>query len=187
MNRQYNQYPYDQRQRYPQPPPSQYPSNDPSESNVQGSECKGCGPRRDCQCPGKGAMGITGEFFVILFSSRSISINFCIVFIYKISYSFLGPQGFPGIPGDRGLKGPVGKSGISGLAGEKGDRGQYGNKGERVSCDHFVLLHSFFFSFANNRVMMAYYQLMVKMVFQGNLVLLVHVVFLVYPAAMEAR
>jgi len=82
---------------------------------------------------------------LFFFSSRLISINFCIVFIYKFSYSFLGPQGFPGIPGDRGLKGPVGKSGISGLAGEKGDRGQYGNKGERVSCDHFVLLHSFFF------------------------------------------
>lgn len=35
-------------------------SDYPSDGYVQGSECKGCGPRRDCQCPGKGAMGITG-------------------------------------------------------------------------------------------------------------------------------
>ncbi|CAF1115062.1 unnamed protein product [Rotaria sordida] len=102
INRQeYNPYPYDHRQRYPEPPSGQYPSRDPSETYVQNSECKGCGPRRDCQCPGKGAMGITG------------------------------PQGFPGIPGDRGLKGPSGRSGYPGVSGEKGDRGQYGNKGER--------------------------------------------------------
>ncbi len=40
---------------------NQYPSNDASDTYIQGSECKGCGPRRDCQCPGKGAMGITGS------------------------------------------------------------------------------------------------------------------------------
>ncbi|CAF4624442.1 unnamed protein product, partial [Rotaria magnacalcarata] len=62
---QYNPYPYDQRQRYPQPPPSQYPLTEPTETFVQGTECKGCGPRRDCQCPGKGAMGITGTFIIL--------------------------------------------------------------------------------------------------------------------------
>jgi len=52
VKRQYNQY--------PQPPSGQSPSNYPSDTYIQGSECKGCGPRRDCQCPGKGALGITG-------------------------------------------------------------------------------------------------------------------------------
>jgi hypothetical protein len=52
VKRQYNQY--------PQPPSGQSPSDDQSDTYIQGSECKGCGPRRDCQCPGKGAMGITG-------------------------------------------------------------------------------------------------------------------------------
>ncbi len=89
----YNQrqpYPYDQRQRYPQPPPGPIPSNDPSETNIQGSECKGCGPRRDCQCPGKGAMGITGEFFVLLFfpEANEISNDFCIIFVYLFYCSF---------------------------------------------------------------------------------------------------
>lgn len=49
--------------RYPQPPADQSPSNEFGETYIQGSECKGCGPRRDCQCPGKGAMGITGALF----------------------------------------------------------------------------------------------------------------------------
>ncbi len=53
MKRQFNQY--------PQPPSGQDPWDNPNEF-IQGSECKGCGPRRDCQCPGKGAMGITGAF-----------------------------------------------------------------------------------------------------------------------------
>ena len=51
MKRQLNQY--------PQPPIGQS-SNEQGDTYIQGSECKGCGPRRDCQCPGKGAMGITG-------------------------------------------------------------------------------------------------------------------------------
>jgi hypothetical protein len=53
VKRQFNQY--------PQPPSGQDPWDNPNEF-IQGSECKGCGPRRDCQCPGKGAMGITGAF-----------------------------------------------------------------------------------------------------------------------------
>ncbi len=52
MKRQVNQY--------PQPPYGQSQSNDPSDGYIQGSDCKGCGPRRDCQCPGKGALGIPG-------------------------------------------------------------------------------------------------------------------------------
>ena len=63
MQRQYNRYPYDQQQqRYPQPPPGQFPSKDHTKIHIQTSECKGCGPRRDCQCPGKGARGIPGKF-----------------------------------------------------------------------------------------------------------------------------
>lgn len=68
MKRQYNQYPYYQPQRYPLPPPGPSYPQESSDTYVQDSGCKGCGPRRDCQCPGKGAMGITGEFlsFVLL-------------------------------------------------------------------------------------------------------------------------
>ena len=51
---------YDQ---YPQPPADQSTPNEFPDTYIQGSECKGCGPRRDCQCPGKGAMGITGMDF----------------------------------------------------------------------------------------------------------------------------
>jgi hypothetical protein len=123
-------------------------------------------------------MGITGEFFVLFFFLLQTD-QYQLILLF-----FLGPQGFPGIPGDRGLKGPIGRPGISGLGGEKGDRGQYGNKGERVRADHLILLYV---SFGTNRAMMVYCQLMVKMVFQDNRVLLVHVVFLVYPGVMEAR
>lgn len=51
-----------QHDQYPQAPSDQSTPNEFPDTYVQGSECKGCGPRRDCQCPGKGAMGITGAF-----------------------------------------------------------------------------------------------------------------------------
>lgn len=66
--RQYDQYPYNS-QRYPQPPPARgyAPSEQKTpDEDTQAGGCKGCGPRRDCQCPGKGAMGITGMYIILL-------------------------------------------------------------------------------------------------------------------------
>jgi len=91
VKRQYNQYPYyPQQQRYPLPPPGQPQYKESSEVDVQGSGCKGCGPRRDCQCPGKGAMGITGEFLSFcLITTSDIWLDILTRFIYLFIRSFV--------------------------------------------------------------------------------------------------